>query len=71
MLRCAPFARSLFISVNPTPNPDVQKFIPTPTTAILPEEFGHTMVLVEALHEVVGIQQREGGKSIASRGEAL
>ena len=43
-IRWAPFVRNLFISVKETPNPDVQKFLPTPPITVLPAEFGHTMV---------------------------
>ena len=37
-------SRSLFVEVKETPNPDVQKFVPTPALEILPPEYGHTMV---------------------------
>lgn len=55
-LLCAPFVRGLFISVKPTPNPDVQKFLPTPPMTVLPEEFGHTMVGTDEANDASGVQ---------------
>ena len=44
MVSKAVIARSLFIEIKETPNPEVQKFVPTPAMQILPSEYGHTMV---------------------------
>ena len=46
MMSKAVIARSLFIEIKETPNPEVQKFVPTPAMQILPSEYGHTMVIL-------------------------
>jgi len=42
-IRCAAGARSLFIKVESTPNPDSMKFVPE-SKVVLPEKFGSGVV---------------------------
>ena len=62
----ASFIRSLFVQIKETPNPDVQKYLPTPSISVLPSEFGHTMVRSFSFFSSIGIQYYEGGARFSS-----